>query len=100
MISKYSRIGKLNILITHEVPEHPVLSRNDRILGHKTFNSAMGRLRPELYLCGHVHIPSQIVRFDVTTLLCLDSGTRHAEYATVEYKDGEFASPEIRKMFR
>lgn len=98
IISKYSRTGKINILITHEVPEHPALSRNDRILGYKTFNSAIGKLKPELYLCGHIHIPSQIVRFDVTTLLCLDSGMRHAEYATTEYEDGEFASPEIRKM--
>jgi Icc-related predicted phosphoesterase len=98
VISKYSRIGTLDILITHEVPEHPLLSRNDRILGHKTFNKAIGKLKPELYLCGHVHIPSVIVRLDVTTLLCLDSSTRHAEYAVVEYKDGKFTDPEIRKM--
>ena len=98
IISKYSRARRPNILITHEVPEHPVLSRNDRILGYKAFNDAMERLRPELYLCGHVHIPSQVVRFDVAILLCLDSSTKHAEYATVKYEDGEFADLEIRKM--
>lgn len=99
IISKYSLAGRINILMTHEVPEHPALSRNDRTLGNKIFNDAVKRLRPEFYLCGHVHVPSQIVRFDATTLLCLDSSTRHAEYATVEYKDGELATPKIKKMF-
>jgi Icc-related predicted phosphoesterase len=56
------------------------------MLGNNVFNEATERLSPQLYLCGHVHVPSQILKLNNTTLLNLESSTRHQEYVIAEYE--------------
>jgi len=75
------------VLITHEAPKHELISRR-KMLGNDAFNEAMERLKPKLYLCGHVHITSQILKLNDTSLVNLDSSTRHQEYVIAKYAEG------------
>jgi len=62
IISKYVHLSKtIDVLITHETPKLEQVSRDKMSLGYEVFNEAVERLKPKLYLCGHVHIPSQML---------------------------------------
>jgi len=89
IISQYANLRKaIDVLITHEAPNLELISRNKTTLGYEVFNKAVERLKPKLHLCGHVHNPSQILKLNNTTLLNLDSSTRHKEYAVAECDEG------------
>jgi len=94
IISKYAHRGRIDVLITHEAPKHELISRG-KMLGNDVFNEAIERLRPRLYLCGHVHVTSQVVELNNTCLVSLDSGTRHQEYVMAEYGAGQIHGIEI-----
>lgn len=102
VISKYAHLREvIDVLITHEAPKHELISRG-KTLGNDALHDATERLRPKLYLCGHVHIPSQILKLNNTTLINLDSSTRHQEYVIAEYEEGgncdiRIISPNVNK---
>jgi len=96
LISKYAYLGKeIDVLITHEAPKLESISRDKVTLGYEVFNEAVEILKPMLHLCGHVHIPSQILKLNSTTLLNLDSSTRHREYVIAGYETGKLYDVKI-----
>lgn len=97
LISRYS-ISTVDILVTHEAPKHQLLSKGERSLGFDVLTEALERLKPKLFLCGHIHIPSQIIQMNNTELLNLDSSTRHKEYATCIYENSQFKELQIKKL--
>lgn len=95
VISKYVHLGKaIDVPITHEPPKHKSINRN-KMLGYGVFNEARERLKPKLHFCGHVHIPSQILEVNRTTVLNLDSSPRHQEYAMAEWDEGKICDIRI-----
>jgi Icc-related predicted phosphoesterase len=97
LISQYSKIGHIDMLVAHEAPTHTQLARNGRSLGQEVLAKAIDELEPKLYLCGHIHIESQIIRVNETMLINVDSSMRHQEYATCTYQSGEFGNFQIKK---
>jgi len=95
IISNYSG-KKMDVLITHEVLEHELISRG-RMLGYRVINKAIKRINPKLHICGHVHIPSQILKTNETISLNLDSSTKRREYALVEAINGKVGNVKIVK---
>jgi len=98
IISSYS--GKrTDILITHEAPEHESISRG-RMLGYRVINEAIHKIKPKLHLCGHVHLKSQILNFDETISVNLDSSARRREYCLAEATDGKIRNIKIKSYRR
>jgi Icc-related predicted phosphoesterase len=98
IISKYAQLMKtIDVFVTHEAPMHELISREKTTLGHEIFNEAIQEIKPKVHLCGHVHIPSQILRMNNTSLVNLDSSTRHQEYVLAEYKEKEIC--DIRVIY-
>lgn len=94
LIEAYSTTGRIDILVTHEAPEHPLL----KSLGYNVLNKAVEIFRPKIYLCGHIHIPSQIIDINGTLLVSLDSSMKNRNYATVEFDRERFHDIQIKKL--
>jgi len=88
---------KIDFIVAHEAPKHPSLLKNEQELGFEIFNEVVEELRPKLYLCGHAHVPSQILKIGETLLVNLDTSAKRCEYAIVEYLDEKFGAPQIKK---
>ena len=96
LISKYACLSKeIDVLITHEAPKLESISRDKVTLGYEVFNEAVEILKPMLHLCGHVHIPSQILKLNNITLVNLDSSMRHREYVIAGYETGKLYDVKI-----
>jgi len=52
-------------------------------------------LKPKLYLCGHIHFPSQIIEVGGTTLVSLDSSMKNMSYTIAEFDRDIFHDIEI-----
>jgi len=88
IISNYAHHEEtIDVLITHEAPKHGLIS-SGKTLGNDVFNEAMERLKPKVHFCGHVHIHSQILKLNNTSLINLDSSARHHEYVIAECEEG------------
>jgi len=95
IISNYAE-KKIDVLITHEAPEHELITR-EKMLGYPVINEAIERIKPKLHLCGHVHIPSQILRINDNLSINLDSSIERKEYALAESKNGKISDVKIVK---
>ena len=96
LVEGYARSGRIDIVVTHEAPQHPLL----KSLGHDVLNRVLEILRPRLYLCGHIHIPSQTIEVGGTVLVNLDSSIKNSNYATVEFDKEIFHDVQIKKLFQ
>jgi len=96
LVEGYARSGRIDIVVTHEAPQHPLLKSS----GCDVLNRALEILRPRIYLCGHIHIPSQTIGVGGTILVNLDSSMKNSNYATVEFDKGIFRDVQIKKLFQ
>lgn len=94
LIEVYATKGGIDILVTHEAPELPL----HESLGNSVLNKAVEILKPKIYLCGHIHVPSQIIDLNRTLLVSLDSSVRNRDYATVEVDRERFRDVQIKKF--
>jgi len=94
IILRYAKSGKVDILVTHEVPKHPLLGK-EKPFGFDIFNDAVKELSPKIYICGHVHLESQMIQMNETRLINIDSSARQREYAKCIYEKGQFKELEL-----
>jgi len=94
LIQVYVKRGRIDMLVTHEAPKHPLL----KSLGYEVLNKALENLKPKIHLCGHIHIPSQTMEINGTMLVSLDSSMKNRNYATVVFDQEKFHDIQIKKF--